>query len=86
MVVKDRFIKPHGVLLGDDRLVVWGNAEDWKLLFLALYERAWSIANSKQFGVVLFNATGRFDETGIREMIESAASRLGIAHVVWLNT
>jgi hypothetical protein len=84
--IAERFIKPHGVLLSDGRLVAWGKAEDWKLIFLAMYERAWGKDKCRLFGAVLLHATGRFDGHAIRAMIESAGGLLGLEHVVWLNT
>lgn len=84
--IAERFIKPHGLLLEDRRLIAWGKAEDWKLIFLAMFERAWLNGNCELFGGVLFYATGRFDDPSVRAMIETAASRLGVKHIVWLNT
>lgn len=84
--IAERFIKPHGLILEDGRLIAWGKAEDWKLIFLVMFERAWSKGNCGLFGAVLFHATGRFDEPSVRTMIETAASKLGVEHVVWLNT
>lgn len=85
-VIADRFIKPHGLMLADGRLVAWGKADDWKLIFLAMYERCWGTQGCRLFGAVLFHASGRFDEPAFRSMIESAATKLGVEHVVWLNT
>ncbi len=84
-VIRERFIKPHGLRLGDGRVVAWGRADDWKLILMAIYERTRAHAGSTAFGAVLLNSTGRFDEPDTRSMIEDAAKRLGIQQLVWLR-
>jgi len=83
--IDERYIKPHGLRLGDGRVVAWGKAEDWKLILMAIYERARAHPRSTAFGAVLLNSTGRFDEPSTRLMIEEAGTRLGIQQVVWLR-
>lgn len=84
--IDERYIKPHGVRLQDGRIVAWGRADDWKLILMALYERACASPGATAFGAVLLNATGRFDEPAVRSMVEQAGERLGIGQLVWLTT
>lgn len=39
--VEESWERPHGKRLGDGRFIVWGNAEDWKLVVTAVHERAY---------------------------------------------
>jgi len=82
--IQKEFQKPHGVLTRDGRLVVWGRAEQWKLLLMTLHERAYQMKHQPH-AVVLMDALGRFKQDLTREVVESAAERLGIAQVVWLD-
>jgi hypothetical protein len=84
--IAERYIKPHGVRLSDGRVASWGRADDWKLVLLAVYERASAGHGVQAFGAVLLNTTGRFDEPDVQSMIEVAAVRLGIRQVIWLRT
>jgi len=83
--IGERFIKPHGLRFVDGRVVAWGRADDWKLILMAIYERTRAHPGATAFGAVLLNSTGRFDESGIRSMIEEAGKRLGIQQLVWLR-
>jgi hypothetical protein len=80
---KRRFEKPPGVLLDDNRIIAWHDAKHWKTTVFAVYERARQIEGSTPFGVVLFEAEGRFAEKSFREMAKDAATRLGIEKLVW---
>ncbi len=81
----ETYIKPHGRRLTDGRVICWGRADDWKLLLMAAFERAYR-AKATPHAVVLENAVGRYGDLGARRMVEDAATRLGIARVVWLET
>jgi hypothetical protein len=83
--VEQTFIKPHGRLLVDGQLVCWGRADAWKTILTALYERSYGRPNVRPTGAVLSDATGRFRELQVRDMVETAARRLGIGRVVWLE-
>jgi hypothetical protein len=77
--------KPHGRRLVDGRIVVWGQANEWKALLMALHERAFDCSKCEPYGVVFFGATGRFADPMIREMIEDAGTKLGIQRMVWVE-
>ncbi len=79
----EKYTKPHGRRLADGEIVCWGRAEDWNSVLMATYERAYGLKGLVAFGAVLLNATGRFDEPAVRAMIDEAAKRLDIQHVVW---
>lgn len=83
--VVDRFRKPHGCRLDDGRLICWGKASEWKMMLMALHERAFG-GEGTRCGVVFFNALGTYRETGTRRLVEDAASRLGVEDVVWVES
>lgn len=78
-------IKPHGRVLSDGRVFAWGRANAWKTILMATYERAYSVPHGRPFAIVLTNAFGHFHQPSVRTLIESAASKLGIERVVWLE-
>ncbi len=78
--------KPHGQRLADGRVICWGKAEDWKAILMALHERTYSRRGIKPFGVVLSQASGRFQDSHTRSLVEDAARKIGIEKVVWLDT
>jgi len=80
---KKQYIKPPGVLLDDRRVIAWSIAKDWKTTLFAVYERAYEVKRATPHAAVLFGAEGRFADTQYRTMVHDAATRLGIANVVW---
>ena len=83
-VVRAPFYKPHGRLLGDGRVICWGNSRDWKIILFAVFERAYSVAGQQSYAAVLFE-TGQSTGEGTRELIKEAGGRLGIAKIIWLD-
>jgi len=83
--VDEEYLKPHGRRLAGGRVVCWGPASNWKAILMAAFERARSPGLSAQ-AVVLVGATGRFKSAAVREVVEDAASRLGIERVAWLDS
>ena len=83
-VVKS-YIKPHGRLLADGRVVCWGAANAWKNVLMAAYERAYGDKRAKPFAVVLTSALGQYHQPSVRKMVERAATRLGVLRTVWLE-
>lgn len=84
--IEEQFEKPHGCRLLDGRVIAWGRAKTWRAILLAVYERAYRRNSATPFGVVFFNATGKFHQQPTRDMIEDAAGKLGIERVEWLTT
>jgi hypothetical protein len=82
--IAESFERPHGRRLRDGRLIVWGNAEDWKLVVTAVHERAYGRGNGVTHAVVLFQAFGKFQEVELRTLVEDAATRLGVGQVLWV--
>jgi len=80
--VSRAYIKPHGRRLADGRIIAWGRASDWKLVLMALHERA-NGHSAKPFAAVLMNASGKFAEPDTRAMIEDAAKKLNIEKLLW---
>jgi hypothetical protein len=85
-VITKSYVKPHGRTLADGRVVCWGRAEDWKLVLMAVHERAHLNRKANPFAAVLLQSNGRYQSKDIREMVEAASRKLGIEHLVWLDT
>jgi hypothetical protein len=77
------YIKPHGRLLEDQRHVVWSKASEWKVTLMALHERAFE--SGIPFGVVLTKAGARYSTQQDKAVVESAAKKLGVHLVAWLD-
>jgi len=77
------YIKPHGCLLADGRQIAWSRAADWKGTLMALHERAHE--SGEPYAVVLTEASPKFGMASQREVVESAASKIGIQQLVWLD-
>jgi hypothetical protein len=82
--IAETYVKPHGRRLADGRIISWGKAREWKMILMALHERAYT-AHAEAFGAVLFEATGRYGERNARSLVEDAAKKLGVGTVVWLE-
>lgn len=83
MLTVETYIKPHGRLLEDQRHVAWSRASEWKVTLMALHERAFE--KGIPFGVVLTEAGAKYSTEQDKAVVESAAKRLGIHRVVWLD-
>lgn len=83
--VARKYIKPHGRLLGDGRLIVWGKAADWKLTLMTVFERSFALPRSEPYGVVLLEAATKHPDQDTRMVIEEAAKRLSIRRLVWID-
>jgi hypothetical protein len=83
-VATQEYIKPHGRLLFDRRVVCWGLAKDWKAVLLAAYERAYRNLG-KPYAAVLLRGVGKMAQPSERQMVEDLAGRLSIEKVVWLD-
>jgi hypothetical protein len=77
------YIKPHGRLLVDQRQIAWSKSSEWKVTLMALHERAFE--NGIPFGAVLTGAGPKYSTEEDRAVVESAAHKLGIRRVVWLD-
>ncbi|MEO8495817.1 MAG: hypothetical protein ABI614_12150 [Planctomycetota bacterium] len=77
------FIKPHGRLLADGRVICWGRATDWKTILMAVFERSFTIAEATPFAVVLTESAGRYADTAVRAVVAEATRRLGIEKLIW---
>ncbi len=78
-----RFIKPHGCLLEDGRVVCWGRANTWKLVLMAVYERAYGEKGATPHAAVLTQAACHFGDDASRTVVQAAANRLGLASLAW---
>lgn len=80
--VATSFIKPHGCLLNDGRVICWGKSRDWKLVLMAVFERGSVNHLARPFGAVLLE-TGKTSDEGKRNLVREAAKRLGIESLCW---
>ena len=80
----DSFIKPHGKLLDDGRVICWGKSRDWKLILFAAFERSKRRKGARSFAVVLLES-GKTLALAERELVRDAARRLGIERIEWLE-
>lgn len=83
VVVSTTFIKPHGCLLPDGRQIAWSKASDWKATLMALHER--SFVEGEPYAAVLTEAAAKFALASERAVVESAAEKLGIKRLIWLD-
>jgi hypothetical protein len=77
------YIKPHGRQLADGRQVAWSKASEWKATLMALHERAFE--TGWPYAAVLTEAGAKFAMPGDRSVAESAAKKLGIEKIVWID-
>jgi hypothetical protein len=82
--VATHYIKPHGITFADGKIVSWGNSRDWKLVLMAMFERAALRPGSAPFGVVLVE-NGKTGDTATRKLVCEAARRLGIERMEWID-
>ncbi|BEP60020.1 hypothetical protein GmRootV213_05740 [Variovorax sp. V213] len=78
------FIKPHGMLLDDGRVICWGKSRDWKLILFASFERGKRNRGARPFAVILFES-GKTVAPAERELVRDAAHRLGIERIEWME-
>jgi hypothetical protein len=78
------YIKPHGRRLTSDCVVCWGNSRDWKAILMATFERAHDLSPSGKSLVALFE-TGRTSANEARALVRTAARRLGVERLEWLE-
>ena len=77
------FIKPHGRVLPDRRVISWGKSRDWKLILCSVYERAW-LAKGAPHGAVLVE-TGATAGIRERDLVSNLSDLLGLAKLEWLD-
>lgn len=77
------FVKPHGCLLSNGRQIAWSKASEWKATLMALHERTFE--KGEPYAVVLTEAGAKFELPSQRAVVESAADKLGIKRLVWLD-
>ena len=83
--VVETYTKPHGRRLEDGRVICWGRADDWKTILMALHERTFGNSHSCPHAAVFLYSLGRFHEMHARVLVEDAATKLGVAIVIWLD-
>lgn len=83
--VAETYIKPHGQCLTDGKVICWGLSRDWKTILFAVFERAHVVPSGVPFAAVLMFPTGKCQQPRYRQMIETAAVKLGIKHLEWYD-
>lgn len=84
VALAESFERPHGRRLQDGRVIVWGSAEEWKLVLTALHERSHGVSGARPHAAVLLSAVGKFHQQPTRDMVQDAAKKLGIERLLWL--
>jgi hypothetical protein len=82
--VSARYIKPHGIVFADGRIVSWGNSRDWKSVLMAMFERTATRHGASAFGAVL-HESGKTSASATRVVVREAARRLGIERMEWID-
>lgn len=82
--VAESFIKPHGFRFTDGAFTAWGRADDWKSLLGALFERSYGREDAT-LSAFLFRAAPRYVSISSRELVEAAATRLGVSRCIWFD-
>ena len=77
-----KYIKPHGLLLNDGRVVCWGNSRDWKHILMAAFERQ-RVSDSAISSSVVVIENGKTLDPDTRDLVRDAALRLGVDPIVW---
>ena len=83
--VAETYSKPHGRRLADGKVICWGLSRDWKTILLAVFERAHVVQSGIPFAAVIMFPTGQFQQPRRRQMIETAAVKLGIKRLEWYD-
>jgi hypothetical protein len=83
--VVEEYIKPHGRVFHDNRVVCWGLAKNWKAILLAVYERAKRRVGGVPHAAVLMYPSGATRQDAERLIIEDVAQRLGVQYLKWLD-
>jgi hypothetical protein len=81
--IKKSWIKPHGVILTDGRIIAWSAAQEWKTTIFAVFERSKTERGGQAYAVVLFNAEGKFSDGALQGIGNDAAQRFGIQRIIW---
>lgn len=82
--VRESYERPHGLHLQSRRVVCWGKADNWKLILMAVHERAYALG-VPPFAAVLLPPLTRFLMRPARMVVEDAATKLGIQRLAWLD-
>lgn len=83
VTVAETYVKPHGRRLRDGKVICWGYSRDWKTILFAVFERAFLAKSGVPFAAVILHPTGKCQQPDYRVMVDTAARRLGITHIVW---
>ena len=83
--VAETYIKPHGRRLTDGKVICWGLSRDWKTILFAVFERAHVVPSGIPFAAVIMFPTGKYQQPGCRQMIETAAVKLEIKRLEWYD-
>jgi len=62
----------------------WDRAYDWKSLLSALFERSYGCPDA-ELSALMFRAAPHYVSASSRELVETAARRLGVSRCVWFD-
>ena len=77
------YIKPHGRMLYDGRIICWGLARDWKAVVFSVFERAKRCPSGRAYAAILMYSSGKTKQPSERRLISDACQHLGIEHLLW---
>ena len=83
--VVETYIKPHGRRLTDGKVICWGLSRGWKAILFSAFERAHAAPSGVPFAAVIMFPTGKCQQPEYRQMIETAAEKLGITRLEWYD-
>jgi len=83
--IAETYRKPHGRRMADGKVISWGLSKDWKTILFAVFQRAFEGQSSIPFSAVIMFPTGKCQQPRYRLMIETAADKLGIEHLIWYD-
>ena len=83
--VVETYMKPHGRRLTDGKVICWGLSRDWKAILFSVFERAYVASSGVPFAAVIMFPTGKCQQPDYRQMIETAAGKLGITRLEWYD-
>jgi hypothetical protein len=82
----ETYIKPHGRRLADGKIICWGLSREWKAILFAVFERAYLTRSGIPFAAVIMFPAGKCQQLPYRQLIETAATKMGIKHLVWYDS
>ena len=72
-------------MLSDGRVISWGRIDEWKMVLLSVYERAFHETRGEPYAAVLLFCTDKLDAMNKMVLIKDLAKRLDIDKILFLD-